>query len=66
MTKYTNFDSFQNLLDKSTFVVKSAEDFRAIPDEDWNNYIKNNTCFDSWNEMQEKAVQIYIKAKLTF
>jgi len=50
--KYTNFISWDEMLDKSSFQIKSQEDFDKIQDEDeWSIYVDNNTKFNNWGEM---------------
>ena len=59
MTDNTQFCSFNDLLDASPFQVNSAEDFKAIPDADFDKYICTVTNFASWEEMLEEATMQY-------
>ena len=38
MTKYTQFETINEMVEKSSFTVESEEDFKNIPDEEWDNY----------------------------
>lgn len=66
MRKHTPYSSFDELLDDGGFVVNSSEDFEAIPDEALDKHISNNTNFDSWKGMSEKAASEYALKKLGF
>ena len=35
--------------------VESEEDFKNIPDKEWDDYVREKTSFQSWNEMLFKA-----------
>lgn len=60
-SSYENLDS---LFSQSGFKIESKEDFEAIPDNEWEEFIVNNTSFDSWEEMQENAMRAYVKKQL--
>ncbi len=59
MSKHTRFASIDELLKKSPFKVESEEDFKDIPEEAWDVYVRENTPFKSWAEMQSKAAEEY-------
>ena len=60
----SEFDSMESLFDASTFIVENPADFAAIPDEEWERFIVENTSFSSWCEMQQKAMEHYMKQQL--
>ena len=62
--KNSPFDRLDNLIKASGYTVVSQEDFEAIPDEEWDRFISENTDFDSWQEMIDSAGAIYAKNKL--
>jgi hypothetical protein len=64
MSKYTDFSSFDELLDASGFKVATKEDFAAIPDDQWDAFIAARTRFSSWKEMKEKGGRDYSSRKL--
>ena len=64
MTANTKFASIQEMLDKSGFEVATREDFAAIPDDDWDRYVRANTTFESWSAMQGSAVQAWTSKKM--
>ncbi|PKR83615.1 hypothetical protein CWO92_18310 [Heyndrickxia camelliae] len=56
--------SFDEMLDKSKFTVETSEDFKAIPDDEWDIYVKSNTEFNTWQDMIDQATEEYIVRKL--
>ncbi|WP_230432501.1 hypothetical protein [Plesiomonas shigelloides] len=61
----SNFSSLGELIEAAGYKVESQEDFEAIPDDQWNEFIMTNTKYSSWEEMQEAATIEYTK-KLLF
>ena len=59
MTKYTQFNTIDEMVEKSPFKVESEEDLKNIPGKEWDTYVSNKTSFQSWNEMMSKAVLEY-------
>jgi len=59
MSKFTQFSSFNEMVNKSPFRVKTEEDFKNIPDKDWDAYVREKTSFNSWDEMLSKAGEQY-------
>lgn len=55
MARYTKFKSINEMVDESPFKMENEEDFKNIPDLEWDNYVKENTSFQNWNEMFSKA-----------
>lgn len=64
MRLHTKYDSLQAMFDQSPFTVNSQEDFTAIPDDQWDDYIKSHTKFSTWKEMQTQAAQEFVKKQL--
>ena len=64
MAKYTQFRTINEMVEKSPFKVESEEDFKNIPDKEWDNYVKEKTSFQSWDEMMSKAGQEYLGKKV--
>jgi len=60
MTKYTKFESINEMVNKSPFKVESEEDFKNIPDTGWDKYVRENTSFQSWGAMYSKATEEYL------
>ncbi|WP_460418760.1 hypothetical protein [Pseudomonas sp. microsymbiont 2] len=64
ISAHSKFADLEALFAASGFKVDSAEDFAAIPDDEWDTFIKENTDFESWLDMQKTAGAEYVKAKL--
>lgn len=66
MKKYTKYNKFSELLDNSGFKVENQDDFKAIPDAEWEKYIISVTKFESWQDMLQIAGAEYYKKQLGF
>ncbi len=64
MARFSNFSSFEEMVNKSGFAVNSQEDFEAIPDEQWDHFVAANTQFRTWSDMLELASAEYLKRGL--
>jgi hypothetical protein len=61
---HTRYASVDEWFEASPFKIATTEDFAAIPDEHWNDYVRTTTDFESWQEMLEAAGAQYVQAKL--
>ncbi|NUC75016.1 hypothetical protein HTZ84_22385 [Haloterrigena sp. SYSU A558-1] len=66
MQKYTDFESFGELLEESQWDVESEDDFLEIPDDEFDVYIAERTTFESWEQMYGKAAENRIGEQLGF
>lgn len=64
LQRYTEFQSVEDMFEKSGFKVSSPEDFKNIPDAEWDAFIQKHTRFPSWEKMQEKAAAELMSRKL--
>ncbi|EGT3685956.1 TPA: hypothetical protein SHW33_002081 [Clostridioides difficile] len=64
MNQHTNFDSFDELLTFGGYIVNSEEDFLAIPDNEFDSFIVENTDFPNWQTMLDTAYSKYLKSCL--
>ena len=55
MQEHTEFENVDQLFEESQWDVESQEDFRAIPDEPFDEYIAETTDFKDWDEMYSAA-----------
>lgn len=58
MRKYTNFKSIEDFFSKSKFKINSNKDLEVLnekEDKELDEYVKENTNFENWNEMAESA-----------
>lgn len=64
LQRYTRCSSFEQMLEQSGFKVETTEDFKAIPDDEWDVYVRSISTFPDWNEMQQKALEEWTTKKL--
>jgi hypothetical protein len=60
----SNYSNLNMLFGASGFKVESKEDFAAIPDEAWEEFVIRETNYGSWEEMQKDAFIKYTKRQL--
>jgi hypothetical protein len=60
----SRFSSLNELFNASGFVITDADDFKAVPDGQWNEFIKQNTSFANWNELLSAAAKDWTKDQL--
>ena len=61
MRQNTSVSSFEKA---GGYRVNSKEDFAAIPEDEFDKYVKANSKFNSWQEMFHSASQAYLAKKL--
>lgn len=64
ITGCSNFNDLESLFSQSTFKIENIEDFKAIPEHEWEDFINKHTSFRSWEEMQKNALEAYVKRQL--
>ncbi|MGA3827252.1 hypothetical protein [Pseudomonas chlororaphis] len=64
VSSHSKFVDLEALFAASGFKIDTPEDFAAIPDDEWDKFISENTDFSNWEEMQRSAGASYMKAKL--
>jgi len=64
MRRHSRFETVQEMFDASPYKVESQSDLDAIPDDEWDRYIRANTAFQSWAEMIETGGAAYVKRQL--
>lgn len=64
MSQNTAVSSFDAFLEAGGYQVNSKEDFEAIPDEEFDAYVRENTRFTSWQDMLQSAVNAYVVKKM--
>lgn len=57
MSSYTDLQSADELLNKSPFTIDTPEDFAAVPDAEWDDYISSVSVFQDWDSMLGKAME---------
>lgn len=64
MKRYTQFSSIEEMFNESPFTIHSEDDFAAVDDHEWENFIKSSTNFVSWEQMQEDAIVDWTRNQL--
>lgn len=64
MSKYTNHPSIDSFLDNCGYPANTKEEFSAIPDVDFDAYVRRSTRFNSWEDMMGKAAEELVTRKL--
>jgi hypothetical protein len=64
MLRNTDFPSIGEMFAASGFTAQSQEDFAAIPDDQWDAFVRERTRFGSWKEMKGLAVQEWAARRL--
>ncbi len=66
MRKYTIFNSFDDMINKSGFKLETEEDFEKISDNDLDLFIRDTSNFNSWEDMIQEAVNNHFAEQLGF
>ncbi|TKF69777.1 hypothetical protein FCV55_10990 [Vibrio sp. F13] len=61
-----DIESFDELLVKGGYDIQSQEDFEAIPDDEFDEFISKNTSFATWSDMLSAATEQYVSNQLKF
>jgi hypothetical protein len=64
ISEHSSFSCLNELIDASDYKVKSQEDFAAIPNDEWDEFINKNTDFANWQDMVNSASAIYARKRL--
>lgn len=65
MQLYTDFDSIETFFAESPWEVEGHEDFKAIPDAPFDEYVDEHTNFPRWEVMYETAGQRFFARKFS-
>ncbi|NEU56065.1 hypothetical protein [Halorussus sp. MSC15.2] len=55
MEEYTNYGSLQAFFDDSEWDIESEDDLDAVPTDEFDEHVANNTDFGDWEEMKSRA-----------
>jgi hypothetical protein len=66
MHRHTSFESLEVLIEAGGFKVETMDDFKAIPDQKWDQHIAKTTKFSNWQEMMNEAGSEWGKKQLGF
>lgn len=66
MKKYTEFNSLEEMLKNCPLNANTVDEFEALAEtKEWNDYIRQHTRFDNWQDMLHTAVAERVKRKLS-
>lgn len=64
MKLYTKFNDIEEFFQASPFNIQSQEDFENINEAELDKYVSEHTKFRTWEDMNKKALEEYVKSKL--
>lgn len=64
LSRHSRFSAEDEMFEASGFTIQSAEDFAAIPDDAWDEFIALNTTFSSWHELLATAQSEWLRRQL--
>lgn len=64
MKTYTEFSTIDEFWNASPFLTEKEEDFDNINETELDRYVGEVTSFGNWNELVEKAFELYIVKKM--
>lgn len=66
MRKYTDFESIDEMFEQSEWTVESEQDLEAIPDRQFDMYVREHTQFSDSDEMMDVAAEEWIASEMGF
>lgn len=57
MRKYTDFKSIEGFIEESGYEINGEDDASKFQEDGWNEFVRENTEFDSWKGMVAQAGQ---------
>ncbi|ELZ43360.1 hypothetical protein C464_16577 [Halorubrum coriense DSM 10284] len=64
MRRYTDFNDLDSFFEAGGWEIEGEEDFEAIPDDEFDDHVDENTRFNSWDAMLEKAASEWMADQL--
>lgn len=62
--EHTGCGSVDQWFEASPFKIETTADFKAIPDAEWDKFVRTTTDFESCQAMLAAASEQYVQAKL--
>jgi hypothetical protein len=66
VSKHTKFATVEDMFNASGFKIENQEDFSAIPDDKWDDFIHSTSSFENWKAMLDQAAKDWTVKKLGF
>ncbi|WP_017344496.1 hypothetical protein [Halorubrum sp. T3] len=64
MKTHTEFDSIGELFDSSPWEIETENDFKQIPESEFDDYIDTHTGFSSWEAMLTAAAREWLSRQI--
>lgn len=64
MATHTDFATFEEFMEASPWTVESQADFEAVPEQEFDVYVAENTRFQNWEAMLGKAAEQWAARQL--
>lgn len=64
MRTHTKFDSLDEFFEESPWTVESRDDFKQIPEDEFDEYVNEHTGFNSWDAMLSSAGREWVARQL--
>ncbi|MDQ8951733.1 hypothetical protein RFH42_02005 [Acinetobacter rudis] len=64
LKEHTCFESINDLFKKAGFDVQTEDDLKAVPQEELDIFVKKNTKFASFAELQQYAVSAFLRTQI--
>ena len=64
MDRYTDFDSLEEMFAASPFDIATKKDFVSLDKEELDKFINDKTVFLNWEDMLDKAGELWTANKL--
>ncbi len=64
MQSYTSFSSLAAFFHDSPWTVETREDFKSIPEDEFDQYVDEHTGFDDWETMLQAAGREWVTRQL--
>lgn len=61
---HSRFTNVEELFEASPWTVTTVEDFAAIPDNEWDEFIAEHTSFDDWATMKGVAAEEWVAREM--
>lgn len=64
MRKYTEFNSIEDMFEQSEWTVESEQDLNAVPERQFDMYVREHTQFSDSDEMMKVAGEEWITSEM--
>lgn len=65
MQTYTEYNSIDSFFGQSRWTVETQDDFKHIPEDDFDRYVDDHTGFNSWEAMLSAAAREWTTRQLS-